>query len=139
MDRTDTDWDVARSRAVSEVFSHEAQGFVWKSGRYSFQPGSSLTIYRGGSPGAAIPERIEGADLVRLSVWQPTPDAAQKLAAAIIARGPGRNGARGDTRAPPRYGLRVPRGAVGTGRKIKLAQAPLRLRTGLLIFGKEAH
>src|SRR5262245_19924267 len=32
-------------------------------------------------------ERIEGADLVRLSVWQPTPEAAQKLAAAIVARG----------------------------------------------------
>jgi len=32
-------------------------------------------------------ERIEGADLIRLSVWQPTPDAAQKLAAAIVARG----------------------------------------------------
>src|SRR5262245_52373836 len=31
-------------------------------------------------------ERIEGADLVRLSVWQPTPEAAQKLAAAIVAR-----------------------------------------------------
>jgi uncharacterized protein involved in exopolysaccharide biosynthesis len=32
-------------------------------------------------------ERIEGADLIRLSVWQPAPDAAQKLAAAIVARG----------------------------------------------------
>src|SRR5258708_1679901 len=32
-------------------------------------------------------ERIEGADLIRLRVWQPTPDAAQKLAAAIVARG----------------------------------------------------
>lgn|SRR5262245_38546145 len=32
-------------------------------------------------------ERIEGADLIRLTVWQPTPDAAQKLAAAIVARG----------------------------------------------------
>jgi hypothetical protein len=32
-------------------------------------------------------ERIEGADLVRLTVWQPTADAAQKLAAAIVARG----------------------------------------------------
>jgi uncharacterized protein involved in exopolysaccharide biosynthesis len=35
----------------------------------------------------ATAERIEGADLVRLSVWQPTADGAQKLAAAIIARG----------------------------------------------------
>jgi uncharacterized protein involved in exopolysaccharide biosynthesis len=35
----------------------------------------------------ATAERIEGADLIRLSVWQPTPDAAQKLAAAIVARG----------------------------------------------------
>lgn len=32
-------------------------------------------------------ERIEGADLIRLTVWQPTADAAQKLAAAIVARG----------------------------------------------------
>ena len=32
-------------------------------------------------------ERIEGADLVRLTVWQPSADAAQKLAAAIVARG----------------------------------------------------
>lgn len=32
-------------------------------------------------------ERIEGADLIRLTVWQPSADAAQKLAAAIIARG----------------------------------------------------
>jgi hypothetical protein len=32
-------------------------------------------------------ERIEGADLVRLVVWQPTADAAHKLAAAIVARG----------------------------------------------------
>ena len=31
-------------------------------------------------------ERIEGADLIRLSVWQPTPEAAQQLAAAIVAR-----------------------------------------------------
>src|SRR3954468_18755009 len=28
-------------------------------------------------------ERIEGADLIRLTVWQPTPDAAHKLATAI--------------------------------------------------------
>ncbi|HJZ78031.1 MAG TPA: hypothetical protein VKE51_40160 [Vicinamibacterales bacterium] len=32
-------------------------------------------------------ERIEGADLIRLVVWQPTADAAHKLAAAIVARG----------------------------------------------------
>jgi hypothetical protein len=32
-------------------------------------------------------ERIEGADLIRLTVWQPGADAAQKLAAAIVARG----------------------------------------------------
>jgi uncharacterized protein involved in exopolysaccharide biosynthesis len=32
-------------------------------------------------------ERIEGADLIRLTVWQPTADAAQQLAAAIVARG----------------------------------------------------
>jgi hypothetical protein len=32
-------------------------------------------------------ERIEGADLVRLTVWQPTADAAHRLAAAIVARG----------------------------------------------------
>lgn len=32
-------------------------------------------------------ERIEGADLVRLSVWQPSAAAAEKLAAAIVARG----------------------------------------------------
>jgi hypothetical protein len=32
-------------------------------------------------------ERIEGADLIQLTVWQPTADAAQKLAAAIVARG----------------------------------------------------
>jgi uncharacterized protein involved in exopolysaccharide biosynthesis len=32
-------------------------------------------------------ERIEGADLVRLTVWQPSAEAAQKLAAAIVARG----------------------------------------------------
>jgi uncharacterized protein involved in exopolysaccharide biosynthesis len=35
----------------------------------------------------ASAERIEGADLIRLSVWQPAPDAAQKLADAIVARG----------------------------------------------------
>lgn len=35
----------------------------------------------------ATAERIEGADLVRLTVWQPSGDAAQKLAAAILARG----------------------------------------------------
>src|SRR5437773_7961152 len=35
----------------------------------------------------ASAERIEGADLIRLSVWQPTSDAAFKLAAAIVARG----------------------------------------------------
>src|SRR5258705_7237675 len=34
----------------------------------------------------ASAERIEGADLIRLSVWQPTPDAAQKLAAAMVSR-----------------------------------------------------
>jgi uncharacterized protein involved in exopolysaccharide biosynthesis len=32
-------------------------------------------------------EAIEGADLVRLTVWQPSPDAATKLAEAIVARG----------------------------------------------------
>jgi hypothetical protein len=32
-------------------------------------------------------ERIEGADLIRLTVWQPSADAAHKLAAAIVARG----------------------------------------------------
>jgi len=32
-------------------------------------------------------ERIEGADLVRLTVWQPSADAAHNLAAAIVARG----------------------------------------------------
>jgi uncharacterized protein involved in exopolysaccharide biosynthesis len=32
-------------------------------------------------------ERIEGADLIRLTVWQPNAGAAQKLAAAIVARG----------------------------------------------------
>lgn len=32
-------------------------------------------------------ERIEGADLIRLDVWQPTADAAQKLAEAIVSRG----------------------------------------------------
>src|SRR5262245_16149537 len=32
-------------------------------------------------------ERIEGADLIRLVVWQPTADAAHKLAEAIVARG----------------------------------------------------
>jgi uncharacterized protein involved in exopolysaccharide biosynthesis len=32
-------------------------------------------------------EAIEGADLVRLTAWQPTADAAQRLAAAIVARG----------------------------------------------------
>jgi hypothetical protein len=31
-------------------------------------------------------EAIEGADLVRLTVWQPTPDAARALADAIVAR-----------------------------------------------------
>src|SRR5262249_45536505 len=31
-------------------------------------------------------ERIEGADLVRLVVWQPTADAAHQLAGAIVAR-----------------------------------------------------
>jgi uncharacterized protein involved in exopolysaccharide biosynthesis len=32
-------------------------------------------------------EPIEGADLIRLTVWRPTPDAAQALANAIVARG----------------------------------------------------
>ena len=32
-------------------------------------------------------ERIEGADLIRLVVWQPTAEAAHKLAEAIITRG----------------------------------------------------
>jgi hypothetical protein len=32
-------------------------------------------------------ERIEGADLIRLTVWQPDAWPAQKLAAAIVARG----------------------------------------------------
>jgi hypothetical protein len=32
-------------------------------------------------------ERIEGADLIRLIVWQPSADAAHKLSAAIVARG----------------------------------------------------
>jgi hypothetical protein len=32
-------------------------------------------------------ERIEGADLIRLTVWQPAADAAQRLAEAIVARG----------------------------------------------------
>ncbi len=32
-------------------------------------------------------ERIEGADLIRLTVWQPTADSAHKLATAIVARG----------------------------------------------------
>ena len=32
-------------------------------------------------------DRIEGADLIRLTVWQPAPDAAHKLAEAIVARG----------------------------------------------------
>ena len=31
--------------------------------------------------------RIEGADLIRLTVWQPSADVAHKLAAAIVARG----------------------------------------------------
>lgn len=36
---------------------------------------------------AVTAEAIEGADLIRLTVWQATPDAAQKLAEAIVARG----------------------------------------------------
>jgi capsular polysaccharide biosynthesis protein len=32
-------------------------------------------------------EAIDGADLVRLTVWQPSPAAALKLAEAIVARG----------------------------------------------------
>ncbi|MBZ5557621.1 MAG: hypothetical protein LAO77_10150 [Acidobacteriia bacterium] len=32
-------------------------------------------------------DAIDGADLVRLTVWQPAPDAALKLAEAIVARG----------------------------------------------------
>lgn len=32
-------------------------------------------------------ERIEGADLIRLDVWQPTPDAAHDLAEAIVSHG----------------------------------------------------
>lgn len=35
----------------------------------------------------ATAERVEGADLIRLVVWQPAPEAAQKLAEAIVARG----------------------------------------------------
>lgn len=35
----------------------------------------------------ATAEAIEGADLVRLTVWQPAPDAATRLADAIVARG----------------------------------------------------
>jgi hypothetical protein len=32
-------------------------------------------------------ERVEGADLIRLVVWQPTPNTAHALAEAIVARG----------------------------------------------------
>ena len=35
----------------------------------------------------ATAERVEGADLIRLVAWQPSPEAAQKLAEAIVARG----------------------------------------------------
>lgn len=35
----------------------------------------------------ATAERIEGADLIKLTVWQPTPEAAQRIAAAIVTRG----------------------------------------------------
>jgi hypothetical protein len=35
----------------------------------------------------ATAERIEGADLIKLTVWQPTADAAQRVAQAIVARG----------------------------------------------------
>lgn len=35
----------------------------------------------------ATAERVEGADLIRLVVWQPAPDPAQRLAEAIVARG----------------------------------------------------
>jgi uncharacterized protein involved in exopolysaccharide biosynthesis len=35
----------------------------------------------------ATAERVEGADLIRLVVWQPAPEPAQKLAEAIVARG----------------------------------------------------
>lgn len=34
-----------------------------------------------------VAEAIEGSDLIKLTVWQPTADAAQKLAVAIVARG----------------------------------------------------
>jgi hypothetical protein len=35
----------------------------------------------------ASAERIEGADLIRLTVWQPNPFAAERLAETIVARG----------------------------------------------------
>jgi hypothetical protein len=35
----------------------------------------------------ATAERIDGADLIQLVIWQPTADGAQALAAAIVARG----------------------------------------------------
>lgn len=35
----------------------------------------------------ATAERVEGADLIRLVVWQPAPEPAKKLAEAIVARG----------------------------------------------------
>jgi hypothetical protein len=35
----------------------------------------------------ATAERIEGADLIKLTVWQPTADAARRVADAIVARG----------------------------------------------------
>jgi hypothetical protein len=35
----------------------------------------------------ATAERIEGADLIKLTVWQPTADRARRIADAIVARG----------------------------------------------------
>jgi uncharacterized protein involved in exopolysaccharide biosynthesis len=35
----------------------------------------------------ATAERVEGADLIKLTVWQPSADAAKRIADAIVARG----------------------------------------------------
>ena len=49
----------------------------------------------------ATAERVEGADLIRLVVWQPDPEAAQKLATAIVVRGLALNAKDEANVAPP--------------------------------------
>lgn len=67
---------------LSEVFSPEAGGFVWESGRYErgAREASSLVVYRGGKAGARIRDSVGAAE-------------AEAFVAALEAAYPGSRGA----------------------------------------------